>query len=128
MQIGRKLFYDNVTGKIIVDTGEWDNAVRNKTVEEEIATYPALSQRDPSSFDVLELEYGEYRQDFKEMNGYRVNPTTQGLEFSYPDPNDPEAPIEYVQPLSERIDELEIEIAESNTELFEMMLLMSGGM
>jgi len=38
---------------------------------------------------VLEPEYGQYAQDFAESNGYRVNPETKKLEFSYPDSEQP---------------------------------------
>ena len=106
MKIGRKIFYDKVTGNNIIDTGEHEGSVVKKTIEQDIATYTALSERNRDSFDVLELEYGQYAQDFAECNGYRVNPETKELEFSYPDPNEPTAPPVYQKPLSEQIAEL----------------------
>lgn len=106
MRFGRKIYYDVVTGEKIIETGEMSGSVIQKTVDQDIATYTALSERNRDTFDVLELEYGQYAQDFAECNGYRVNPETKELEFSYPDPNEPTAPPVYQKPLSEQIAEL----------------------
>lgn len=109
MKIGRKLFYDKVTGNTIIDTGERQGSVVLTTVEQDITTYTALSERNRDTFDVLELEFGQYSEDFAQCNGYRVNPETKELEFSYPDPNVPveeQVPV-YRPPLSEQVKQLE---------------------
>lgn len=103
MNVGRMLFYDIESGEVIVDTGTWLNVKKKKNVEEQIVTYKALSERNRESFDVIELEYGQYEQDFAKSIGYRVNPETKELEFSYPDPNEPEVEQPYQAPLSETI-------------------------
>lgn len=103
LKIGKTLFYDRITGGIIVDTGEWPNAKRKKTVEEQILTYPALAERNRDTFDYIELQFGQYTQDFEGCNSYRINPDTKQIEFSYPDPNAPEEPQPYQAPLSEQI-------------------------
>lgn len=103
MQIGRKIYYDILTGNVILDTGERQGFVRKTTFEEDVQTYKTLSERNRETFDYIELEYGQYAQDFAECNGYRVNPETKELEFSYPDPNlppDEQEPI-YQPPLSD---------------------------
>ena len=112
-QIGRKIYYDLSTGNVLVDTGERSGFVVPTTVEQDIATYKALSERNRETFDYIELEYGQYAQDFQECNGYRVNPETKQLEFSYPDPNDPDPqePV-YQKPLSEEVAETKQAIAE----------------
>ena len=46
-----------------------------------------------------------------ESNGVRVNLVTKGLEFSYPDPSEPEAPPIYQAPLSKSVSLLEQENA-----------------
>lgn len=116
MQIGRKIYYDKSTGNILVDTGEKQGFVREATIEQEIQTYKALSERNRDTFDVIKLEFGQYRQDFMECNGYRVSPETRQLEFSYPDPNgeEPQEPI-YQKPLSEEVKELETALLEATT-------------
>ena len=107
MQIGRRIYYDLSTGNLIIDTGERQGFVSNTTIEQDIQVFKALSERSRDTFDYLQLEYGQYPQDFAECNGYRVNPETKELEFSYPDPNE-EEPLEpvYQKSLSEEIEEL----------------------
>ena len=103
VRIGRKIFYDSVTGEVIIDSGQYDNALKEKSIEELIETYAVLSERNRKTFDVIELEYDQYAQDFAESNGYRVSPETKQLEFSYPDSNEPEVEQPYIVPLSEQI-------------------------
>src|SRR5690554_3246829 len=88
--IGRRLYYDVNTGHILIEVGERKGYVVETTVEQDIQTFKVLSARVRESFDYIQLEYGQYAQDFAESNGYRVNPATKELEFSYPDPNDEE--------------------------------------
>jgi hypothetical protein len=128
LKIGRKIFYDNL-GNVIIDTGERQGSVIATTVEQDIETFTALSVRNPDTFDVLELEFGEYAQDFAECNGYRVNVETKEMEFSYPDPNEPEAPQVFVKPLSEQIKTLEIQQQQTNEDLASLMdFVITGGM
>lgn len=105
MQIGRRIFYDLITGEIIVDTGQRSASVYGKSVEQDVRSYIALLERKPDSFGVIELEYNQFIQDFNECNGVRINPETKELEFSYPDPNEPETPQVYQPPLSEQIND-----------------------
>ncbi|AXM89395.1 hypothetical protein CI793_09615 [Anoxybacillus ayderensis] len=107
-QIGRKIYYDKTTGNVILDTGERMGAVIETTVNQDFETYQALKERVRDTVGVIQLEYGQYAQDFSQCNGYRVNPETLELEFSYPDPNatEPQEPV-YVKPLSEQVKELE---------------------
>lgn len=103
MRIGRRIYYEIVNGNVIIDTGERQGSVRSTTVEQDIEVYTALSERNRETFDYIEFEYGQYAQDFAESNGYRANPETKTLEFSYPDPNEPEIEQPYQVPLSEQI-------------------------
>ena len=126
-RIGRRIYYDLVTGNVIQDTGERRGSVIATTIESEIATFTALTERNRDTFGVIELEYGQYTQDFAECHGYRVNPETKELEFSYPDPNEeePQEPV-YQKPLSEQVDELESRT--SATEDAILLLMMEGMM
>lgn len=90
MEIGRRIFYDIVTGEKIVNTGERSGNVFKTTVEHDIKIYQDLSERQWDSFDFIELEYGQYNKDFEARYEYRVNPKTKEIEFSYPDPDQPE--------------------------------------
>lgn len=104
MNVGRIIFFDKTTGEVIVDTQEKSGFVSYKTPDYYIERYKELSERIRDTFDYLELEYGQYSQDFIESQGnFRVNPTTLELEFSYPDPNAPTEPQPYQIPLSEEV-------------------------
>jgi hypothetical protein len=104
MQIGRRLYYDKFTGEILVDTGERSGNVIETTKEYDISVHNILSERDVNSYDVIELNYGEYKQDFLKSNVFRINPETKVVEFSYPNP---ENEIVYEKSLSSRLDEQE---------------------
>lgn len=101
--IGRKIYFDTITGDILVNTGDRKSTERETTLEEDIQIYSTLTERNINSFDVVKLEYGQFHQDFDECIGYRINPETRELEFSYPDPNAPVEPQPYRPPLSELV-------------------------
>lgn len=117
MKVGRKIFYDKL-GNIIINTGERQGSVVSTTIEQDIVSYTALSERNRETFDVLELPFGAYAQDFAECNSYRVNPVTKKLEFSYPDPNEPETPPVYRESLSEEIKNLKTDLGNTQAQSF----------
>lgn len=106
MNIGRKIYYDITTGNLLLDTGELAGSVVPSTIDQDVLTFKELSERNRESFDVIELEYGQFAQDFTECSGYRVNPQTKEIEFSYPEPNQPEQPPVYQEPLTEQVKRL----------------------
>lgn len=122
-----RIFYDVSTGKFVHHIGR-QGSINLPTVEQDIATYTALSERNRDTFDVLELEYGQYAQDFAECNGYRVNPETKELEFSYPDPNEPEQPPVFQKALSEQLAELKAENLATMGAVAEVYEMLLGGM
>ncbi|WP_027093474.1 hypothetical protein [Cohnella thermotolerans] len=109
-QIGRRIYYDKTTGNVIVDTGERTGDVIETTQEQDFAAYAALAERVPDTVGMLQLEYGQYAQDFMECSGYRVDVTGDKptLVFSYADPSTPEPqePV-YQAPLSEQVKTLQ---------------------
>ncbi|MGC4378414.1 hypothetical protein WD019_16035 [Fictibacillus sp. Mic-4] len=116
-RIGRRIYFEKSTGNIIIDKGEMQGAVIATTIEQDIATFTALSERNRDTFDVIELPFGAYAQDFAECNGYRVNPDTKTLEFTYPEkqpPSEPPAPPVYQKPLSEQLTELRAQTQQLN--------------
>ncbi|MGY0692608.1 hypothetical protein ACW2QC_07410 [Virgibacillus sp. FSP13] len=110
MKIGRRIYYEKETGNVILDTGEKQGFIKKTTIEQDIKNYRNLTGLNRDTFDVLELEYGQHAQDFVESNGYRVNPETKTLEFSYPDPNEeePQEPV-YQEPLSITVENMKKE-------------------
>lgn len=103
MQIGRRIYYDNQSGTPIFDTGERSGGVIPSSIERDIQAITALSERNRETFDVIELPFGANTKDFAEANGYRVNPLSKTIEFSYPVPGEPEAAPVYGAPLSEEV-------------------------
>jgi len=129
LQIGRRIYYDIATGNVIVDTGERLGNVVETTVEQDFAAYAALAERVPETVGHIQLDYGQFSQDFAECDGYRINPETQDIEFAYPDPSDPEPeePV-YQEPLSEKVARLEQEDITNKLALAELhALILQGG-
>lgn len=124
-KIGRKIYYDKATGNVILDTGEMVGFVTPTTIDEDFETYKALKERVRDTVGVIQLEYGQYAADFAQCNGYRVNPQTLEIEFSYPDPNatEPQEPV-YQKPLTEQLKETQQAVAE----LALLLATMNGGM
>lgn len=119
IKAGKRIYFDKLTGDVIHDTGERQGEVVSiTTIPQDIAVSKTLTERVRTSFDVIELPYGQNAQDFAQCNGYRVNPSTKALEFSYPNPNDPVAEQPYQQPLTEQITELK----NSQADLWELVL------
>ncbi|AJS59499.1 hypothetical protein [Paenibacillus sp. IHBB 10380] len=118
-EIGKRIFYELDSGYPIITVPEMRGVFESRTVDEDIHMYAILRDRDRQSFGLLELEYGQYAQDFYESNSnYRVNPETKELDFSYPDPNEsePTEPI-YQTPLSEQVKALEVKNVELETKI-----------
>jgi hypothetical protein len=125
VKIGRKIFYDLITGNVILNTGEREGSVVDTTIEQDIASFKDLNERVRSTFDVIELNHGELSGDFSSSNGVRVNLTTKTLEFSYPDPNVPSVEPVYQAPLSEQLQILEERQSATENALLDLLL---GGM
>jgi hypothetical protein len=84
--IGRKIYYDKATGNVIIDTGEKKGYVVESTIDQDFETYRELKERVRDTVGVIQLEYGQFANEFATSTGYRINPTTLEIEFNY-DPN-----------------------------------------
>jgi hypothetical protein len=109
MNIPRKIYYELANGNVIVDTGERSGDVVETTTEQDFASYAALAARIPEAVGFLQLEYGQYAEDFATCNGYRIDPDTEKVLFSYPDSTEPGLPPVYQRPLSETVAAMETE-------------------
>lgn len=107
MNIGRRVYYDKQSGSVLLDTGERSGDVIPTTPEQDIEVYHALIERIRDTFDFIELDYGQYREDFLRATSYRVDLTTKQLIFQYNDEVPSTEPAPFVKPLSERVDDLE---------------------
>lgn len=107
MNIGMKIYYDKLTGNVIVNTGERSGYVVETTIEQDFATYSALLERVPETVGMIKLEYGAYAADYEE-GGFitRIDLETMEPLFSYADPIDPETPQEPRPALSKQVEDL----------------------
>lgn len=129
LEIGRKVFYLISNGNIILITDQSKGLVKDSSIAEIIKEYKELAERTPESFDFIELRYGEYDEDFSIADGYRVNPETKELEFSYPDPNEPEVEQPYQAPLSVEVKNLKNKQSETDSTLLDFMeTVLLGGL
>ena len=81
-QIGRKIYYEKTNGIVIWDKGEMEGDVRETTLEEDCLTMPILTLISPEQIGIKHLIYGELREQFISSSGYRINPTTEEIEFA----------------------------------------------
>jgi len=72
-QIGRRIFYDKETGKVLKVIGERQGYVRETTFEEDYPFY------DPNTMRVIQLTFGERAEEFNNMGSLEVNPATEEL-------------------------------------------------
>jgi hypothetical protein len=96
-----KIYYEKTTGEVLLTREEVPPFYVQTTIDQDIATFKVLSERNRNTFDVLKLEFGKYAQDFAECTGYKVNPTSKKLLFSYGG--------EFMIPLSEQIEEMNVQ-------------------
>jgi hypothetical protein len=81
--IKRRIYFEKDTGRIILDTGKMQGDVIETTVEQDIEAYSILAKQPEGTFDVLELDYGAYDEEFSKCTGYRINAEKRVLEFTY---------------------------------------------
>ncbi|MGG3448616.1 hypothetical protein ABER98_01645 [Domibacillus aminovorans] len=104
IQLGSRIYFDKVTGEVIQKTYERIGKVAETTVERDIEVFKSLSSRNRETFDFIQLEYGQYKEDFALASSYRVDPATKKLEFLIPEPG---AEPVYRRSLTEQVEELE---------------------
>ncbi|WP_339193084.1 hypothetical protein [Paenibacillus sp. FSL W8-1287] len=131
IEIGQKVFYEIDTGNILAinPSARGDEFyVKDRTIDEIIELYPVLRERDRATFDVIELKYGQYDEDFSQAKGWWVNPETKKLHFDYRDPNEPEGPPAYRKPLTEEIEELKQADIENKQAIAELTMMIAAPM
>lgn len=108
--IGQRIYYDKVTGEVIVNLGEMEGAEERSPVEHDIAMFKALYERNRSMFDYVDLDYGYRAQDFASCKSYKVDVLTKDIIFTYPSEGEEIAPPPSTKPLS-------VELAETKAKL-----------
>lgn len=136
-KINGKIYYNNVTGDVLLvvnqNEGVW---LRETTFAEDVATYPQLKEVASNVISVIRLAWDQYKADFAVSRPVKV---VDG-KLTWVPLDAPDTPAED-KPFSERVAELEagkvanearmaeirLEMARSNTDMFETMLMMMGG-
>ena len=116
MKIGKRIFYDKRNGEILAIVGERSGHVRPTTVEEDIESFPALMERNREMFDYIDLEYGQYKEDFERATSIAVDLDTKKVVFNFEGAE--EEPV-YREPLTEKVERLEKEHLITMTALVE---------
>lgn len=122
----RRIYYDKETGNVLAIVA-FNGSFIPETVEQDISKLKVLFERNRDTFDVIELPFEAYAQDFAECNGYRVNIETKELEFSYPDPNEPDVEQPYQPSLSAEVERLKQEDLNNKEAIAELYILSMGG-
>lgn len=109
-QYPRIIYYDKETGAVLhlhnigeptIITVEDYGKIRTELDYENIK---ALSERNRENIGELHLEFGQYIHYITKNVICGINPETLELEFSYPDPSNPNAvELRYQTPLSEQL-------------------------
>lgn len=82
MEIGRRIYYELSTGKVLVDTGERSGSVVETTVPDDFMAYMVLSERVPATVGVIQLAYSELATEFASATGYFVDVATSTIIFN----------------------------------------------
>lgn len=81
--IGRKIFFEKSSGKVILDTGERSGDVIETTLEQDMSFYKALTGRVPSTVGCIQLDYGQYADEFATAHGYHVDVVNRTIVFDF---------------------------------------------
>ncbi|MCL6456723.1 MAG: hypothetical protein K6T85_01830 [Gorillibacterium sp.] len=125
MNIGRRIYYDKETGNIIQDAGERSGDVIETTVYQDFISYLSLAERVPDTVGYVELEYGQYTQDFAEGRLERIDLGTLTPLFSYSDPIQSGEPTPPQQALAVQVATLKIQAVEQEQRLGDIEVVMA---
>jgi len=106
LQLGRRIYYDTRTGNVLYDSGEMTGyGFLKPTRAQDMQAIKILRDYDPTYVGFLELEFGQFKQDFENCIGYTINVHTKQPIFVYSDGT--EIPVSTKKPsLSQEIEEL----------------------
>lgn len=125
IQVGRMIFYDKGTGQVLITTPSQQSTHVYDNPEDLVTLYPDLRDRDRNTFDVIQLDYGQYDRDFEQAINWQVNLDNKTLEFIYPDPNNPEEPQPFRKPLTEEVEDLKRADIENKQAIAELTMMIA---
>lgn len=116
-QISAKVYYEVITGKILVITSEMQGLIETTTKEEDMKTYEQLKSHNIDEVDYIELEYGTLASTFNNAKSYSVNLETKQLEVTYYIPeelNSMQQQNQVAQELNSRISDISTYLSNSS--------------
>lgn len=136
-KVNGKIYYNNVTSDVLVtvnqNEGTW---LVEKTFEEDLATYPELKAVNRDVVSVIRLAWDQYKDDFavsspvKVVDGkvlWELFDDSSGAEPSKPISEQIKKIEDEKTILENRVTEMNLDMAKSNAELFETMIMLMGG-
>lgn len=96
MQIGRKIYYEILTGNVIYLTESRSGNAIETTTEQDFVMYAALHAYVPETVGCIQLDYGQYEDKFG-LYHYSVNKDTGAIVWGdkiNPDISDPKPTLE----------------------------------
>lgn len=83
--IGKKLYYEKSTGDVILITLEKNNLNSvNTTAEQDFNMYEVLQARNVEQVGVIQLAYGEMREDFERSQSVMIDLNSLRPVFEFP--------------------------------------------
>lgn len=116
IKIGRKIYYDKLTGGIILELGECQGYLIETTIEQDFECFIELNQRIPSTVGLIQLEYGQLREEFARCSGYMVDTTKPVIDhttivFNYDQPLPEPQPYQPTNAeLAQQVEDLRIDL------------------
>lgn len=91
MFLGRKIYYDKLTGNVVLEIGERHGDIIETTIEQDFECFAELSQRVPETVGLIKLEYGQLKDNFRNCSSYRIDINKSVIDataivFSYDHP------------------------------------------
>lgn len=79
MDIGRKIYFEKLTGNVILDTGERSGSVVETTIDQDFQAYIALQPYQQSAAGVIQCNYGYQLDNFMKYP-YRIDITKNPID------------------------------------------------
>ncbi|ACA41224.1 hypothetical protein J2D69_15815 [Lysinibacillus sphaericus] len=106
--LGHKLYYEKLTGNVVLTIPENPNANAVPTTkEQDFAMYSVLQARNPEIIDFIQLDFGQFQSDFQTARSWQMDVKTRQVLFEYPSFSTPLSTM--VERLLQEKEELKVE-------------------
>ncbi|KOY81266.1 hypothetical protein I6G82_02785 [Lysinibacillus macroides] len=101
---GRRIYFLKQNGQVIYDSGEGEGTVEiEQSFDSDYENIFVLNEHSKNDIDFIDLEYGQYHEEFTNCVYYQVNPINKNVQFAFR--NESESALKL--PLEKRVEELE---------------------